>query len=130
MKALIVKNTSTPLPWGKELLDSISEHIRRTEHDAIIDICSAADGEDVPCFSAYQLVVLTGGTFNLLGPHDPWVTQVISRVRESSKAASQTRLIGVCWGHQVVHYSLGGTLDVLPGPPKVLGPVAEGLCSI
>ncbi|VUC30789.1 unnamed protein product [Clonostachys rosea] len=114
MKVLIVLNYATDKLWGQLTIESFSDHIRKHAPDAEIDVCHLAGGEDLPSSSKYDLVVLSGGTFNLISDVPlPWVEQVLGLIRQIAKDNSGTKLLGFCWGHQATQFALGGKLDVL-----------------
>ena len=120
MRALIVKNISTPQPWATKMLEDIECHIRRSNPDAQVEVCAAADGQLVPDLTQFQLVVLTGGMLDLMTSlHESWVQHVLSRIRDVVVRDTQTKLVGMCWGHQVVHLAMGGAVGEVTTGPRV-----------
>lgn len=117
MKVLIVQNYSTNQPWGQLTLDSICSHVVRSCPDAQVDICNVVDGGIPPPIDEYALIVLTGGTFNLIAEKPlPWVQRVIDLIKDvSNEGNERTKLVGFCWGHQVTHHALGGQLSIVDG---------------
>lgn len=119
-KVLIIKNIFTGRPWGTQMVDDIAAHIRRSIPDAQFEVCAAAEGQNVPDLSLFQLVVLTGGMLDLITSADEaWVQQVLSGVRGVMADDSETKLVGMCWGHQAIHLAMGGTIGVVPTGPRV-----------
>lgn len=120
MKVLIIKDFSTTQPWGRQTIDSISGQIHRVRPSAVVEVCAAIDGETVPDPSSFDLVVLTGGTFDLINnPPSPWVVQVLSLIRDISQQKCETKLLAFCWGHQATQFSMGGKLGLLEGGARV-----------
>ncbi|CAG9948322.1 unnamed protein product [Clonostachys rosea f. rosea IK726] len=114
MKVLIVLNFATDKPWGQLSVESFSANIRRHAPDAETDVCRLASGENLPDYSQYDLIVLSGGTFNLISDVPlPWVEQALALIRQVAKDSNGTKLLGLCWGHQAIQFALGGELDVL-----------------
>ncbi|KAK6071531.1 glutamine amidotransferase class-i family protein [Seiridium cupressi] len=112
MKVLIVKNYSTPHGWGQQMVDSLSDHINRHQSTAEIEICNAVDGQSIKHPTNYNLVVLTGGTFDLTSAVCSWASGVLDAIRQIAKEDSSTKLLGICWGHQAVHHALGGVKSI------------------
>lgn len=120
MKVLIVKDYSTTLPWGQQTVESIRSHVQRSCLQATVDVCAAADGETVPSPSEYDLIFLTGGTFDLINtPPSPWVQNVLGLIRDFSQQRGGNKLVGFCWGHQVIQFASGGKLGLLDGGARV-----------
>ncbi|KAK9413752.1 putative Class I glutamine amidotransferase-like protein [Seiridium unicorne] len=119
MKVLIVKNYSTPHGWGQQMVDSLSDHISWHQSAAEIEICNAVDGQSIKNPTDYNLVILTGGTFDLTSAVCSWASDVLDAIRRIAKEDSSTKLLGICWGHQAVHHALGGTLGLVPEGPQI-----------
>ncbi|OAQ76649.1 glutamine amidotransferase class-I domain-containing protein [Purpureocillium lilacinum] len=124
MKALILKTFPTEAtgPVGDAMASSFRSHILRLEPDCEVDTCGLADDEAVPDPLSYDLVVFTGGTFDLLSPepHPVWVARarwVVQAV--AGDGQGKTKLLGICWGHQVIHLALDGQLGVLEEGPRI-----------
>lgn len=74
----------------------------------------------MPDFSQYCLVILSGGKVNLLEEDKPlWALQVLDMVRKLANELTGPKLLGICWGHQAIHYALGGDLAWLEDGPRV-----------
>lgn len=120
MKVLLLKNYPSASPSDFLFVDSFLENIRRSCPGASLDICCIANGETIPALSHYGLVVLSGGRVNLLEhAKPPWVLQVLDMIRGLASENGGPKLLGICWGHQAVHYALGGKLDWLEVRPRV-----------
>ncbi|KAL4949050.1 class I glutamine amidotransferase-like protein [Aspergillus filifer] len=122
MKVLIVKCYTTQAEWGKQMIESFTGHIKRHQPSAEIDILNIMDGDTPPDLPQYRLVIFSGGTFNLLtdDTFPPWVQSVLEFIRAiSSMERPLTKAVGICWGHQAVHYALGGKLGVLEDAPRI-----------
>lgn len=96
------------------MIDSIKGNIRRTVPDAQIGVYNTQAGDSLPDESTLDLIVLTGGVYNLLEPDiAPWVVGIMSLVKRVAEADSRPYLIGLCWGHQAINVALGGTISFL-----------------
>lgn len=116
-KVLILKNFKSGSASDALTIQSFTENIRATVPNAHVNVCSVADAEALPDTNPYDLVILSGGTVNLLLDDKPkWVVDVLEMVRRVASDDSKTKILGICWGHQAVHYALGGDLGWLKGP--------------
>lgn len=114
LKVAILQNYTTDKPWGSWMIDSIKGNILRTVPDAQIGVYNAQAGNSLPDESTLDLVVLTGGVYNLLEPETaPWVVDIMNLVKRVAEAESGPYLIGLCWGHQAINVALGGTISFL-----------------
>lgn len=119
-KVLLLKNYPSSAPSDKLMVESFLTNIQATVPDAQLDICCIANGEPIPDLLAYRLVILSGGKVNLLEDEKPlWALQVLDMVRRVAKETNGPKLLGICWGHQAVHYALGGSLAWLEDGPRV-----------
>lgn len=121
MRVLIIKT----IPGQGVVSDKYTAHFRsaiqKAEPTADIDVCEAVDGAAIPNVKQYDLVVFTGGTFDLLTKEPAeWVLRIMDVVRDiHADEATSPKLLGVCWGHQVIQKSLGGQLGALAEGPRV-----------
>lgn len=120
MKALLLKNYPSASLSDHLFLRSFSENITNFAPGTQLDVCCIANGEPIPELSDYQLVILSGGKVNLLQDDQPrWVTSVLEMVRKVASDKNGPKLLGICWGHQAIHYALGGNLAWLEDRPRV-----------
>ncbi len=111
LRVAIIRNYKMSGVWGTEMLDSISNLVQASSPDALIEVFSPLDGGQLPDASKYGLVILTGGTFDLTRPElEPWVAETLEWIRNTIEEHHDTKLIGLCWGHQVISHALGGTI--------------------
>ena len=125
MKVLIL--TSFPAAAmgavGDAMVAAFCDNLRRLDAGTLVDVCGLADDAPVPEPPLpYDLVIFTGGTFDLLAPEPlpAWVGRAMRLVRAlAADEAGRTKLLGVCWGHQAIQMALGGQLALLPEGPRV-----------
>lgn len=72
---------------------------------------SAREGEYPPDWAAFDAVLLTGSRADAFGD-EPWVQTLRCRVRERLDAGQ--RLLGVCFGHQLIAHCLGAPVARAP----------------
>lgn len=125
---MIASNTTTPRVavirnlriddgvWGQEMLDSFDELILASQPNAIVERFHAIAGGELPDATKYDLIILSGGTYDLTkDDRDPWVVKLVKWIKDAVENSPSTRLLGICWGHQVISLALGGQVGYLPG---------------
>lgn len=91
---------------------------------------AAIRGDAFPDPSEFDLVILTGGPFNLLkhteeNERPEWVRRTLGWIQETVKfheasglsepgSKKKSKLLGICWGHQAIALALGGRLGQVP----------------
>ena len=121
MKVLIIKTFPTEGKLPSKILASYRSHIFTAHPNASIEICAAATGDALSDPYHYDLIIITGGTFDLLTrAPEPWVLNIMEMVRTVAESQTGTpKLLGICWGHQVIQKALGGQLGALVEGPRV-----------
>jgi GMP synthase-like glutamine amidotransferase len=123
MDILIIKTFASGGHISDNGVKSFTSNILQIQPTARIVFCGATDGEAIPDVNQYDLIVITGGKFDLLTKEpDEWVVQIMDMVRRlEADKAKKPKLFGICWGHQVIHKALGGQLGALAEGPRVCG---------
>ncbi|KAJ0116655.1 hypothetical protein J7T55_009805 [Diaporthe amygdali] len=110
-RILLLKNYPSTSPVDHAMTESFRSNIKAFLPEAQLDVCGIANGETIPDPSSYELVILSGGYVNLLEDEQPkWVLDVLEMIRQIAGGNLQTKLLGICWGHQAIHRALGGRL--------------------
>ncbi|KUJ15831.1 class I glutamine amidotransferase-like protein [Mollisia scopiformis] len=68
-----------------------------------------------PDLSAYDLIVLSGGTVDPMGS-DPWVLKLQTYLNTTVAEHPKQKIVGICWGHQTTSVSFGGKVGNMDGP--------------
>ena len=76
-----------------------------------VEAFSARHAQYPDSFDAYDVVLLTGSRADAFSK-EPWVVDLCSRV--SALLEQKKRLIGVCFGHQLIAHCLGAKVDRAP----------------
>lgn len=85
--------------------------LRGAGFEGEIRIFSARQGEYPPDWAAFDALLLTGSRADAFGD-EPWVQTLRRRVRQRLDAGQ--RLLGVCFGHQLVAHCLGAPVARAP----------------
>ena len=85
--------------------------LRRAGFAGEIDIFIARDGLYPPDASDYDAVILTGSRSDAFGD-DPWVATLREHVTQMLQAGQ--RLVGICFGHQLIAHCLGAPVGRAP----------------
>lgn len=80
-------------------------------HDWSIDIFNTVQGQYPASFDAYDAVLLTGSRADSFS-QDPWVLALRQRVAQLLQA--KKKLVGVCFGHQLIALCLGAPVGRAP----------------
>jgi len=126
--AVIRDYVLTQATWGREMLDSIGELVSKLSDDnqkVMVDHFQPIEDGVLPAdASTYDLIVLTGGVYDLTRlnatpEHDPWVANLLDFIRNAVATSPSTKLLGICWGHQAISYALGGKIAYREGGPLI-----------
>ncbi|KAK7415936.1 hypothetical protein QQX98_005509 [Neonectria punicea] len=111
LRVAILRNYDTPAQWGKEMIESWKTSIHAIRPDSEIEVFHPITDGVFPNPEDFDLIILTGGVFDLTLPDfDPWVENTLEYVRNTAKLESGPKLAGICWGHQVICWAMGGKI--------------------
>lgn len=85
--------------------------LRGAGYQGAVDVFSARLGQYPPSFDNYEAVLLTGSRADSFS-EEPWVVELRGRV--SALLDRGQRLIGVCFGHQLIAHCLGARVARAP----------------
>jgi GMP synthase-like glutamine amidotransferase len=69
---------------------------------------------DFPPLEDVDAILITGSRSNAYDTHIPWINQLTDYVKHALAEESKTRVVGICFGHQIIGRALG--LQVGPNP--------------
>lgn len=74
-----------------------------------IDFFDPIVEQTYPEAGKYDLIVLSGGTEDPMGSA-PWVLKMQEYLRTTVANYPKRKILGICWGHQTINVSFGGTV--------------------
>jgi GMP synthase-like glutamine amidotransferase len=74
-----------------------------------IDFYDPIVAQTYPDPDSYDLIVLSGGTADPMGSQ-PWVLKMQDFLRTTARDFPNRKIVGICWGHQTICVSFGGTV--------------------
>lgn len=113
-KVALCRNYVSGEKWVQDVVDSWYRTIEKLFPGAAIDLFHPIEGTPFPNAQDYNLIILTGGTFNLTQEKvEPWVEATFEFIQAANKDHPKTKILGICWGHQVVARALGGKIGTV-----------------
>jgi GMP synthase (glutamine-hydrolysing) len=127
MKRLIIVKTGGKIASldrvGGDYEDWIARGLGETTYPiAVVDV---ARGEPLPELSAVAAIVITGSA-SMVTERASWMEQSAAWLRQA--VAEQVPLLGICFGHQLLAYALGGEVGYNPRGVEV-GTATIRLCA-
>ena len=92
--------------WGSTQYQEFSEFFSQVEHSIDLVEYRTTEGQFPSSVDECEAYVLTGSVFGAY-EDEPWIKQLISFVQEAY-ARKDIKLIGICFGHQLLAQALGG----------------------
>ncbi|KAK5050507.1 hypothetical protein LTR84_003788 [Exophiala bonariae] len=87
----------------------VAPHARIDFYDPIIK-------REYPDPLKYDLIILSGGKGNSLSA-EPWILRQINFVKDMVERYPRKKILGICFGHQVIAQALGGKARDIPSGP-------------
>lgn len=94
------------------MVDRLSHLILQSKPNAEITLHAPIQGDEFPDLNSHDLIILTGGPFNLLQEDKPfWVIGTLDFIKAATSGQAKSKILGICWGQQAVALALGGSLE-------------------
>jgi GMP synthase (glutamine-hydrolysing) len=114
MHRILVVRTGSPTPQAHARFGDFSEWFERLLAPEVI-VVDAERGESFPSRDRIIGVVVTGSLKSVTSP-EPWMQRAGAWLLEISRAVP---VLGVCFGHQLLAWALGGKVERNPRGPEV-----------
>jgi glucosinolate gamma-glutamyl hydrolase len=122
----ILVNISPTSPYEAGIKSSFVDAFSILAPDAKVDFYDPVIKGELPDAKEYELVILSGGENVLSG--EAWIEGVIGFVKKTRTDAPETKLLGICWGHQAIAFAHGGVVKNMERGPVVCFPLMRTLC--
>ncbi|KAM0320644.1 hypothetical protein ACHAPQ_009868 [Fusarium lateritium] len=111
-RVAILQNFILEETGGRPMIDRISTLIHHSNPDAEITLHAPIQGDELPDINSHDLIIFTGGPFNLLSEDKPpWVTGTLEFIKAATAGPAKPKILGICWGQQAIALALGGSLE-------------------
>lgn len=119
MKSILIVQTGTTFPSLKRLKGDFDEWVARSfgracEYD--VQVARVCDGDSLPSPTDVAGVVVTGSPA-MVTDHAPWSEQTAEWLAQAVRREVPT--LGICYGHQLLAYALGGRVGDNPNGPEL-----------
>lgn len=114
MRKILLVKTGTTLPLLRAYKGDFDKWVVKNlppEWRARVDVVDVASGERLPALSGLAGVILTG-SHAMVTDHAAWIEGTAEWLRTAVGACVPT--LGICFGHQLLAYSLGGLVGDNP----------------
>jgi GMP synthase-like glutamine amidotransferase len=123
-RVAILQNYSISENGGEHMIKNILKLVLDSKPNAEINVYAPIQGDAFPDLNSYDLIILTGGPFNLLEDEKPsWVIETLDFIKAATTDRAKPKLLGICWGQQAIALALGGSMGELKRGPCVGAPV-------
>lgn len=86
------------------------------ENSGPVKVISPFEGEPLPVAGTFRAAVISG-SWSMVTDHEQWSERTAHWIREMIQAG--VPMLGVCYGHQLMAYALGGEVDYHPQGSEV-----------
>ncbi|WP_455205145.1 glutamine amidotransferase [Kaarinaea lacus] len=126
MKTLIILKAGSKLPALDDTSGDFHDWILKgySAMDFPVTVINVTEGEVLPQLDYVAGIVVTGSSAMVTEKH-PWAEQTANWLRVAAKSDIPT--LGICFGHQLLAYALGGDVQDNPNGIEV-GTVSTVLC--
>jgi len=115
--AIFVNHPPSAHFWA-EIQQAFTDSFDVVAPNAKLHFFDPVDKQEYPDPSEYDLLILSGGKADA-SASDPWILKQLEFIKTTVRDTPQTKILGICWGHQALIRALGGRVGAVPGGPVV-----------
>jgi anthranilate/para-aminobenzoate synthase component II len=115
--AVLINHPPTAHFWT-EVRQAFIDSFAIISRDIELDFYDPIDKQEYPSPHKYDLVILSGGKADA-SASDPWILKELEFVRSTARESPETKILGICWGHQALLRAFGGHVAAVPTGPIV-----------
>ncbi|KAJ4365978.1 hypothetical protein N0V95_000355 [Ascochyta clinopodiicola] len=82
---------------------------------AQVDFFDPIEAQTYPQPGEYDLIVLSGGTADVMAKDIPWILKLQDFLRTTGEKFPTQKIVGICWGHEMIHIVFGGLVGPMDG---------------
>ncbi|GMG34637.1 unnamed protein product [Aspergillus oryzae] len=116
LRIAVLVNTPPNNEFWNDVNEAYRAAFQAVAPDAQIDMYDPVFQGNFPDPQHYDLIVLSGGKADA-SSSEPWVLGVLDFLRKTARESPNTKILGICWGHQAISRAFGGAVRAVPTGP-------------
>lgn len=118
LRVAVIINNEPGTQFWHEIKHSFIESFNIVCNDAKFSFFDPVEQGVLPNQAEFDLIILSGGKADATAS-DPWIIRELDYVKATVNKDCKAKLMGICWGHQLIHRALGGDVGPVSGGPVV-----------